>query len=107
MITEPKPWVLAYFVSWSRGTGASDTTIRSAVLAFQAQLAGVMTSSPDKHGRDAASFAGLEESTGVRATTDVDAALPGLRLSPHGVGESVLTRRSPTSSAACGRENMW
>ena len=38
-------------------------------------LSGVITSSPDKHGRDAATFAALDGPTGVTATTDVDAAL--------------------------------
>jgi hypothetical protein len=41
------------------------------------QLAGVITSSPDKDGKDAATFARLAEPTGVLATTDVDAALAG------------------------------
>lgn len=51
------------------------TAIRSTVAFPGLRLAGVITSSPDKQGRDAASFAGLDEPTGVRATTDVDAAL--------------------------------
>jgi hypothetical protein len=41
------------------------------------QLSGVITSSPDKEGRDAATFARLDSETGVLATTDVDAALAG------------------------------
>ena len=51
------------------------TAIRSAVAFPGLQLAGVITSSQDKDGKDAATFAGLDESTGVNATTDVDAAL--------------------------------
>ena len=51
------------------------TAIRSAVAFPGLQLAGVITSSPDKAGKDAATFAGLDEPTGVTATTDVDAAL--------------------------------
>ena len=51
------------------------TAIRSAAAFPGLKLAGVITSSPDKAGRDAASFARLEEPTGVFATTDVDAAL--------------------------------
>jgi hypothetical protein len=41
------------------------------------QLSGVITSSPDKEGKDAATFARLDSETGVMATTDVDAALAG------------------------------
>ncbi len=51
------------------------TAIRSAVAFPGLQLAGVITSSQDKGGKDAATFAGLDEPTGVTATTDVDAAL--------------------------------
>ena len=39
------------------------------------ELAGVITSSPDKAGRDAATFAGLAAATGVTATTDVGAII--------------------------------
>jgi 2,4-diaminopentanoate dehydrogenase len=51
------------------------TAIRSAVAFPGLQLSGVITSSADKEGRDAASLAGLDGSTGVAASTDVDAAL--------------------------------
>jgi hypothetical protein len=51
------------------------TAIRSAVAFPGLELTGVITSSPDKAGRDAATFAGLDSPTGVTATTDVDAAL--------------------------------
>ena len=51
------------------------TAIRSAVAFPGLTLSGVITSSPDKAGRDAAGFAGLPEPTGVTATTDVGAAL--------------------------------
>ena len=53
------------------------TAIRSAVAFPGLRLAGVITSSPDKDGRDAATFAGLDAETGVSATTDVEAALAG------------------------------
>jgi hypothetical protein len=51
------------------------TAIRSAVAFPGLELAGVITSSESKVGRDAATFAGLDADTGVVATTDVDAAL--------------------------------
>ena len=51
------------------------TAIRSAAAFPGLKLAALITSSADKAGRDAAEFAGLDESTGVLATTDVDAAL--------------------------------
>jgi hypothetical protein len=51
------------------------TAIRSVTAFPGLELAGVITSSPDKEGRDAATFAGLDSPTGVTATTDVDAAL--------------------------------
>jgi hypothetical protein len=51
--------------------------IRSAVAFPGLQLSGVITSSPDKEGKDAATFARLDSETGVSATTDVDAALGG------------------------------
>jgi hypothetical protein len=51
------------------------TAIRSAVAFPGLQLAGVITSSPDKSGKDAATFAGLDQPTGVDATTDVEAVL--------------------------------
>jgi 2,4-diaminopentanoate dehydrogenase len=53
------------------------TAIRSAVAFPALQLSGVITSSPDKDGKDAATFARLESETGVSATVDVDAALAG------------------------------
>jgi hypothetical protein len=53
------------------------TAIRSAVAFPGLKLSGVITSSPDKGGKDAATFARLDSPTGVTATTDVDAALAG------------------------------
>lgn len=53
------------------------TAIRSAVAFPGLQLSGVITSSPDKEGKDAATFARLDAETRVSATTDVDAALAG------------------------------
>jgi hypothetical protein len=51
------------------------TAIRSATAFPGLELTAVITSSPDKEGTDAATFAGLDAPTGVTATTDVDAAL--------------------------------
>lgn len=51
------------------------TAIRSAAAFPGLQLSGVITSSPDKAGKDASTFARLDQATGVIATTDVDAAL--------------------------------
>ncbi|HET7741349.1 MAG TPA: dihydrodipicolinate reductase [Mycobacterium sp.] len=59
---------------WGTGNMGS-TAIRSTVAFPGLELTGVITSSPDKEGRDAATFAGLDSPTGVMATTDVDAAL--------------------------------
>jgi 2,4-diaminopentanoate dehydrogenase len=53
------------------------TAIRSAVAFPGLQLSGVITSSQEKDGKDAASFALLGAETGVSVTTDVDAALAG------------------------------
>ncbi|MEZ0339009.1 dihydrodipicolinate reductase [Mycobacterium sp. pV006] len=53
--------------------GAS--AIRSLAAFPGLRLTGVITSSPDKVGRDAATFAGLPEPTGVTASGDVDAVL--------------------------------
>jgi hypothetical protein len=53
------------------------TAIRSAVAFPGLQLSAVITSSADKDGKDAATFARLDGPTGVSATTDVDAALAG------------------------------
>ena len=61
---------------WGTGNMGS-RAIRSTVAFPGLELSGVITSSADKAGRDAASFAGLDEPTGVLATTDVDAALDG------------------------------
>jgi hypothetical protein len=51
------------------------TAIRSAVAFPGLQLSGVITSSPDKAGKDASTFAKLDQPTGVTATTDIDAVL--------------------------------
>ncbi|TQK30019.1 dihydrodipicolinate reductase [Arthrobacter sp. SLBN-53] len=61
-------------VVWGTGNMGS-TAIRSAVAFPGLELAGVITSSAEKVGRDAAEFAGLAEPTGIRACTDVAAAL--------------------------------
>lgn len=61
-------------VVWGTGNMGS-TAIRSALAFPGLELTGVITSSPDKVGRDAASFAGLDGEAGVLATDDVDAAL--------------------------------
>jgi hypothetical protein len=53
------------------------TAIRSAAAFPGLRLSGVITSSPDKDGKDAATFSRLDSETGVAATTDIDAALAG------------------------------
>ncbi len=53
------------------------TAIRSTMAFPGLQLTGVITSSLDKAGKDAARFAGLDTSTAVTATTDIEAALAG------------------------------
>ena len=58
------------------GTGNMGATSIRSVTAFPGlRLTGVITSSEDKAGRDAATFAGLDSDTGVAASTDVDAVL--------------------------------
>ncbi|MCA4752708.1 MULTISPECIES: dihydrodipicolinate reductase [Mycolicibacterium] len=58
------------------GTGNMGATAIRSVTAFPGlELAAVITSSADKAGRDAATFAKLDAPTGVTATTDVEAAL--------------------------------
>lgn len=59
---------------WGTGNMGS-AAIRSAVAFPGLELSAVITSTRDKAGRDAASFARLAAPTGVAATTDVDAAL--------------------------------
>lgn len=59
---------------WGTGNMGA-TAIRSATAFPGLKLAAVITSSEDKAGRDAATFAKLDAPTGVTATTDVDAAL--------------------------------
>ncbi|AGB20663.1 putative dihydrodipicolinate reductase-like protein [Mycobacterium sp. JS623] len=59
---------------WGTGNMGA-TAIRSAVAFPGLRLSGVITSSPDKAEKDAATFARLETATGALATTDVDAAL--------------------------------
>src|ERR1700712_1952276 len=58
------------------GTGNMGATAIRSLLGFPGlELAAVITSSAEKAGRDAASFAGLDTPAGVTATTDIDAAL--------------------------------
>jgi hypothetical protein len=59
---------------WGTGNMGS-TAIRSALAFPGLKLTSVITSSQDKAGRDAATFAGRDDATGVVATIDVDAAL--------------------------------
>ncbi|MDP9166387.1 MAG: dihydrodipicolinate reductase [Actinomycetota bacterium] len=61
-------------VVWGTGNMGS-TAIRSAVAFPGLSLVGLITSSDDKVGRDAATFAGLGAATGIFASKDVDAAL--------------------------------
>ena len=57
---------------WGTGNMGS-AAIRSSLAFPGLKLVGVITSSADKVGRDAAAFAGLTHATGITATTDVDA----------------------------------
>jgi hypothetical protein len=58
------------------GTGNMGATAIRSTAAFPGlRLSAVITSSQDKAGADAATFAGLPQPTGVTATTDVDTAL--------------------------------
>ncbi len=59
---------------WGTGNMGS-TAIRSALAFPGLELSGIITSSDSKAGRDAAEFVGIDSTTGVTATTDVDAAL--------------------------------
>ncbi|MDV3126103.1 dihydrodipicolinate reductase [Mycobacterium sp. 21AC1] len=61
-------------VVWGTGNMGA-TAIRSTVAFPGLELVGVITSSPDKAGKEAASFTSLREATGITVTTDVDAAL--------------------------------
>ena len=58
---------------WGTGNIGS-TAIRPAVAFPGLQLSSVITSAPDKEGRDAATFALLDVKTGVSATTGVAAS---------------------------------
>ncbi|MUL63412.1 dihydrodipicolinate reductase [Mycobacterium sp. CBMA 234] len=61
-------------VVWGTGNMGA-TAIRSAVAFPGLELAAVITSTPEKAGRDGATFAKLDTPTGAVATTDIDAAL--------------------------------
>jgi hypothetical protein len=61
-------------VVWGTGNMGS-AAIRSSLAFPGLELVGVITSSAQKVGRDAADFIGLEVSSGVTATTDIDATL--------------------------------
>src|ERR1700745_100216 len=49
--------------------------LKALITSPQFELTGVWVSSDAKAGRDAAELAGLEDSSGVRASTDLDAVL--------------------------------
>ncbi len=84
------------------------TAIRSAVAFPGLQLSGVITSSPDKDGRDAATFARLDAETGVSATTDVDAALAGCDAVAYMASGDIRPDEAvATSSDACAQASMW
>jgi 2,4-diaminopentanoate dehydrogenase len=59
------------------------------------KLSGVITSSPDKEGKDAATFARLDSATGVLATTDVDAALAGCDAVAYMASGDIRARSTP------------
>ena len=61
-------------IQWSTGN-AGRPAIRGIVRHPDLELVGLHAHSPEKHGVDAATLAGLDEPTGVLATGDVDALL--------------------------------
>jgi hypothetical protein len=61
---------------WGTGNMGA-TSIRSATAFPGLGLTGVITSSDDKAGKDAATFANLDTATGVTASTNVDSVLAG------------------------------
>jgi hypothetical protein len=61
---------------WGTGNMGA-TSIRSATAFPGLQLTGVITSSDDKAGKDAATFANLDTATGVTAGANVDSVLAG------------------------------
>ncbi|MGY2060564.1 diacylglycerol kinase, partial [Nocardia gipuzkoensis] len=56
-------------VQWSTGN-VGRWALRSIIARRELELVGVWVSGPDKAGRDAAELAGLDEPTGILATTD-------------------------------------
>jgi len=68
------------------------TAIRSALAFPGLGLCGIITSSESKEGMDAAEFVGLDQPTGVAATTDVDAASPTAMRRLHGLGRHPARR---------------
>ncbi|MCM6772767.1 diacylglycerol kinase [Nocardia sp. CDC159] len=61
-------------VQWSTGN-VGRWALRSIVARRELELVGVWVSGPEKAGRDAAELAGLDEPTGILATTDADALI--------------------------------
>src|ERR1700756_3854325 len=61
-------------VVWGTGNMGS-AAIRSSLAFPGLELVGVITSSADKAGRDAAALAGVDATPGVTATTGIDGAL--------------------------------
>jgi hypothetical protein len=61
-------------VAWGTGNMGS-AAIRSCVVFPGLELVGIITSSAEKAGQDAAALAGLHHASGVVATTDIGAAL--------------------------------
>ncbi|MFI5779974.1 diacylglycerol kinase [Nocardia sp. NPDC051570] len=61
-------------VQWSTGN-VGRWALRSIIARRELELVGVWVSGPDKAGRDAAELAGLDEPTGILATTDAQALL--------------------------------
>jgi 2,4-diaminopentanoate dehydrogenase len=87
---------------WGTGNMGS-TAIRSALAFPGLRLSGIITSSDDKHGRDAASFAGLDDPTGVTATTDVDAALAGCDAVAYMASGDIRPEEAVTDIERCLR----
>ncbi|NUS44819.1 MAG: diacylglycerol kinase [Mycobacteriaceae bacterium] len=61
-------------VQWSTGN-VGQWALRSIIARPELELAGVWVSGPAKAGKDAAELAGLDEPTGVLATTDAEALI--------------------------------
>ncbi len=86
------------------GTGNMGSTSIRSVTAFPGlRLTGVITSSEGKAGVDAARFAGLDEPTGVTASTDVDAVLAGCDAVAYMASGDIRPEEAVTDIERCLR----